>query len=223
VSGKIHTAHRIPLRHDRQIYHKVALKRAMDCSIALVALLLMAPIMISIYLLIRFGEGGPALFKQQRVGLGGRMFGCYKFRSMLPNAEAALQEYLDRHPEAKYEWETNHKLVKDPRVTALGQFLRKSSLDELPQLWNVVVGDMSIVGPRPIVPAEMPRYGSVLGHYCSVRTGLTGLWQVSGRSDCTYPERVALDARYVEEWTLGRDFLILIKTIPAIARQRGSY
>jgi exopolysaccharide production protein ExoY len=179
--------------------------------------------MISIYLLIRLSEGGPVLFKQQRVGLGGRMFGCYKFRSMLPNAEAALHDYLERHPEAKYEWETNHKLVKDPRVTALGQFLRKTSLDELPQLWNVVVGDMSIVGPRPIVPAEMSRYGSVLAHYCSVRPGLTGLWQVSGRSDCTYPERVALDARYVEEWTLKQDLLILIRTIPALAKQRGSY
>ncbi|NIX78084.1 sugar transferase [Microvirga terricola] len=200
-----------------------ACKRVLDVNIAALMLFLLLPLMVCIYGLIRFDSGRPILFRQQRVGLGGRSFACLKFRTMTPNADKVLQELLERSPEARREWEQSFKLRNDPRVTPLGKFLRRSSLDELPQLFNVLAGDMSLVGPRPIVAAEMSRYGEALPLYLSVRPGLTGLWQVSGRSDCSYPERVALDEHYVQTWSLWNDAKIALRTINAVLSRRGSF
>jgi undecaprenyl-phosphate galactose phosphotransferase len=141
---------------------------------------------------------------------------------MRPDADKLLQDLLQKSPEARHEWEQNFKLKNDPRITPIGQFLRKTSLDELPQLVNVIIGDMSLVGPRPIVADEMARYGEVLPLYLSVRPGLTGLWQTSGRSDCTYAERVALDEQYVRTWSLWNDMVIILRTIRVVLSGRGS-
>jgi Undecaprenyl-phosphate galactose phosphotransferase WbaP len=197
-------------------------KRQFDVALALLMILLLWPAMLIVCLLIKALNGGPILFKQQRLGMGGRMFDCLKFRSMVPNADEALLDYLAKEPGARQEWEQNHKLLRDPRVTRLGQFLRKTSLDELPQLFNVLVGDMSLVGPRPIVAAEVVHYSEKIQLYLAVRPGVTGLWQVSGRSKCSYAERVALDTYYVEKWSFQLDMEILAKTIPAVLSQTGS-
>ena len=166
----------------------------------------------------RVSMGRGILFSQPRVGLHGRPFDCLKFRTMIPGAEAALEAYLQSNPAARREWDASRKLQHDPRISSIGRFLRRSSLDELPQLLNVLRGDMSCVGPRPVVQAELPRYGVHMADYLSVRPGLTGLWQVSGRSHLSYDDRVALDADYIKHWTLMRDVVILFKTIPAVAK-----
>jgi exopolysaccharide production protein ExoY len=197
-------------------------KRVFDMTVAALMLFVLFPLMLGIALVVRFSDGGSVLFRQTRVGWGGRHFTCLKFRSMVPDAQATLEEHLARNAKAREEWERSQKLSDDPRITAIGAFLRKTSLDELPQLYNVLVGDMSLVGPRPILQSETARYREHLQSYLSVRPGVTGLWQVSGRSDCSYPERVALDVRYVREWRLLLDFLILVRTIPAVLNQRGS-
>lgn len=197
-------------------------KRWMDVSVALLAIIALAPLMVVIAIMIRRGDGGPALFRQIRVGKDGRRFACLKFRSMVRDAESALQRHLATRPEAAREWAENQKLANDPRVTGLGNFLRRSSLDELPQLFNVLAGDMSLVGPRPIVPAECSRYGEDLKFYLAARPGITGLWQVSGRSDCSYPERVALDVAYAKNWRLTTDLVIVFRTVPAVLLRRGS-
>ncbi len=142
---------------------------------------------------------------------------------MVPNAEQVLADHLDRDPEARADWEASHKLRRDPRVTPMGRFLRASSLDELPQLWNVLAGDMSLVGPRPIVPAEIVRYNSHFCDYCSCRPGITGLWQVSGRNDVSYDTRVELDTRYARTRDTWLDVKIMVATIPAVLARRGSY
>lgn len=196
-------------------------KRLIDLSGALLLLVMFSPLMLLLAIVLKF-QGGPVLFRQERVGLRGERFRCLKFRSMVVDADRALLDHLRTCTQARREWEENHKLAKDPRVTKFGHFLRTTSLDELPQLINVLRGQMSLVGPRPIVPQEMARYGDRLGHYLTVRPGLTGLWQVSGRSNCTYAERVALDARYVSEWRLTRDLMILLQTVPAVMARRGS-
>ncbi len=167
--------------------------------------------------------GAPVFFSQIRVGKGGRRFRLWKFRSMPRNAETALERRLREHPESLAEWDRSHKLKNDPRVTRLGRVLRRSSLDELPQLWNVLRGEMSLVGPRPIVEAEIPKYGDAFAIYAQVRPGLTGLWQVSGRSNTSYPARVALDAAYVRRHWVRTDFVVLLKTIPAVIRGHGAY
>jgi exopolysaccharide production protein ExoY len=199
-----------------------ATKRALDAVTALTALFLLLPLLLFIALLIWGSDGRSPIFRHKRLGRHGRPFGCLKFRSMVPNGDAVLARHLDENPEARAEWEASHKLTHDPRVTALGQVLRKTSLDELPQLWNVLCGEMSLVGPRPIVQAEVVRYGADFTTCFSVPPGLTGLWQVSGRSDTGYAERVALDCAYVNQWTLTRDLGILLKTVPAVLSQRGS-
>ncbi|MDP1987683.1 sugar transferase, partial [Phenylobacterium sp.] len=155
--------------------------RFLDVVIALAVLLFIAPLMLVIAGLIKLQDGGPALFRQARIGQGGEAFYCLKFRTMVTDAEVRLNALLARDPEARREWELDHKLRKDPRITALGAFLRKSSLDELPQLFNVQKGEMSLVGPRPIVTAEIPRYGRWFAHYCAVRPGVTGLWHKYAR------------------------------------------
>ncbi len=181
-------------------------------------MLVAAPAIVMIAVAIKATMGGPVIFGHDRVGRGGRKFRCLKFRSMVANGDEVLHRYLDTHPEAQIEWAKNQKLADDPRVTRFGRILRRSSLDELPQFYNILRGDMSCVGPRPIVEGELIRYGKVASDYLSVRPGLTGIWQVSGRSRITYEERVALDADYIRNWTLKRDFAILFRTIPAVMK-----
>jgi lipopolysaccharide/colanic/teichoic acid biosynthesis glycosyltransferase len=178
--------------------------------------------MLAVALAVRLQDGGPVFFAHARIGRGGRRFQCLKFRSMTPDADARLQAYLDVNPFARGQWAKDHKLRDDPRVTAFGRFLRRSSLDELPQLFNVLSGEMSLVGPRPIVEAETVKYGIYFGEYCSVKPGITGLWQISGRSNVDYPARVALDVDYVHTASALLDLRILALTIPAVLAGRGS-
>ncbi|MEE7448848.1 UDP-phosphate galactose phosphotransferase [Methylobacterium radiotolerans] len=199
-----------------------AMKRVLDATIALTALFLLLPLLLFIALLICGSDGRSPIFRHRRLGRYGRPFGCLKFRTMVPDGDAVLARHFAENPEARAEWEASFKLTHDPRVTALGHVLRKTSLDELPQLWNVLRGEMSLVGPRPIVQAEVVRYGADFTACFSVPPGLTGLWQVSGRSDTGYAERVALDCAYASQWSLGRDIAILLKTVPAVLSQRGS-
>ncbi|MET3522349.1 sugar transferase [Mesorhizobium abyssinicae] len=194
------------------------LKRIMDLAIAITALVVAAPVMIVVALLIRITAGGPAVFSHSRVGFGGKPFNCYKFRSMVANSEEVFKAYLEANPHLSREWEETHKIKDDPRITTLGWMLRKSSLDELPQLFNVIRGDMSCVGPRPIVKDELRRYGDHLQEYLRTRPGLTGLWQVSGRSSVDYASRVAMDSEYVRNWSVWLDLVILFRTIFAVMR-----
>ncbi|WP_279387765.1 sugar transferase [Roseicella frigidaeris] len=199
------------------------LKRALDVLGAATLLLLILPILLPIALAIR-ADGGPILFRHARIGLGGRSFGCLKFRSMVTDADARLARLLAEDPAAAAEWALRRKLPRDPRITRIGAFLRSTSLDELPQLLNVLRGEMSLVGPRPVVQQELDQHYSqaAADAYCAMRPGITGLWQVSGRSDTTYAERVALDTRYAREWSILLDLRILLRTIPAVLQRRGA-
>ena len=200
-----------------------ALCRAFDIFVALAVILFTAPLLIVIALGVKLHDGGPALFGHERIGRGGRMFRCMKFRSMVVDADARLAALLAADPQARAEWARDFKLKRDPRITPLGDFLRRSSLDELPQLFNVLRGDMSIVGPRPIVRSEAARYGARFESYCAVRPGITGLWQVSGRNDVSYRRRVAMDAVYARSKCLSWDVKILLLTVPAVFLAKGSY
>ena len=197
-------------------------KRAVDLAIAGSALFLLLPLLALVAAAVWLGDRKSPIFRHTRLGRDGRPFGCLKFRTMVVNAEAALAAHLADNPTARAEWAATHKLTDDPRVTALGRVLRKTSLDELPQLINVLRGDMSLVGPRPIVQAEVAHYGAAFTPCFSVPPGVTGLWQVSGRSDTTYEERVALDLDYATRWSFTRDLVILVRTVPAVFAQRGS-
>jgi lipopolysaccharide/colanic/teichoic acid biosynthesis glycosyltransferase len=200
-----------------------AFVRALDIVIALVALIFVLPLMSVVALAIFLQDRGPVVFAHRRIGRGGKSFYCYKFRSMAVDAEARLAELLARDPVARDEWARDHKLRDDPRVTPLGAFLRRSSLDELPQLINVLQGSMSLVGPRPIVDAEIERYGRRFSHYCAVKPGITGLWQVSGRNDVSYRTRVALDCIYARSYSPRLYLWIVVVTIPAVLSRKGSY
>ncbi len=195
-----------------------AWKRAMDIAIAGCAIIALAPLALMVTALVLITMGRPVLFIQNRVGFGGRTFPCMKFRSMVSGSGARLEAYLAANPAAALEWKTAQKLTNDPRVTWLGQILRKSSLDELPQFLNILMGHMSCVGPRPITPAEVMRYGRHAAEYVKVRPGLTGLWQVSGRSSASYQRRVTLDRVYVRRQSILADVMILLKTPPAVLR-----
>lgn len=208
-------------RLDRQF--DVALKRAFDISFALVGLIVMLPVLVLLAVALQIAIPGPLFFVQQRVGRYGRMFPCLKFRTMCVDAEAILAQLLENSPEARAEWDRDHKLRNDPRVTKLGAIMRKLSLDELPQMINILRGEMSVVGPRPIVRDEIVKYDVYFGDYCSVKPGLTGLWQVSGRNDVSYDERVQLDCEYARRASFGFDLWIIAKTVPAVAGARGSY
>jgi exopolysaccharide production protein ExoY len=186
-------------------------------------LLFILPVMAFVALSVFMHDGGPIFFSHRRVGRNGRSFFCLKFRSMAIDAEERLQNLLATDPAARAEWANDHKLKRDPRITPLGQFLRTSSLDELPQLFNVLRGEMSLVGPRPVVQAESVKYGRRFGSYCSVRPGITGLWQVSGRNDVSYRRRVAMDVLYARSKSLPLDFKILLLTVPAVLLKRGCY
>lgn len=198
------------------------IKRSFDVVVSATALLALSPVMLWAAFRVTH-DGGPAFFGHPRIGRNGRIFKCLKFRSMIINSQEVLAQHLAANPEARAEWEADHKLKNDPRVTKFGDFLRRSSLDELPQLINVLKGDMSLVGPRPIVTAEIEKYEGDIAHYYRVRPGITGLWQVSGRNDVTYEQRVRMDSWYVRNWSLWHDVAILAKTIPALLKRSGAY
>jgi lipopolysaccharide/colanic/teichoic acid biosynthesis glycosyltransferase len=197
-------------------------KRLFDIVGALAIGILALPLIVIISIAIRV-TGSPVIFWHTRIGLNRKPFRCYKFRSMVPNAERRLREMLRSDPKALQEWRANHKLLEDPRITRLGNFLRKSSLDELPQLWNVLKGDMSLVGPRPIVADELERYGNKAQKYCSVRPGMTGLWQISGRNNVTYSRRVSLDVLYIRKQNLRVDCWVLWQTVFVVLSRIGAY
>ena len=200
-----------------------ALDRTFDLIIAVIALIVTAPLMAVAALLVAAERKGPILFAHSRIGKDGKVFRVLKFRSMCVDGEETLAQHLRSDPVAKAEWDMDHKLRNDPRVSRLGSVLRKSSVDELPQLVNVVRGEMSIVGPRPITSAEVEKYGSLFAAYCSVRPGLTGIWQVSGRNDVSYQRRVEMDALYARKKSVLLDIRLILATIPAILSRRGSY
>jgi undecaprenyl-phosphate galactose phosphotransferase len=198
-----------------------SLKVAFDLCAAVAALVALAPLMLLVAAAVRL-DGGPALYAHTRIGVGGRPFPCFKFRSMCVDSDAVLQRLLETDPAAAEEWAATQKLRRDPRVTWIGAILRTTSLDELPQLLNVLRLEMSLVGPRPIVSREIPRYADAIAYYYETRPGLTGLWQVSGRTDTTYAQRVQLDSWYVKNWTMWHDLVIIAKTIPAVLKRRGA-
>jgi Undecaprenyl-phosphate galactose phosphotransferase WbaP len=198
------------------------IKRALDLFCVVVGGLLISPLLLAIFILIKLDSRGPAFYGHQRLGADGRHFLCWKFRSMHPHAEQLLEEYLRTNHHLRAEWEQNQKLRDDPRVTRIGRVLRKTSLDELPQLWNVLLGQMSLSGPRPIVDVEVPKYGKVYELYKRIKPGMTGAWQVSGRSNTSYAERVAMDSHYVRNWSLWLDLVILARTIKIVLLGRGA-
>ena len=202
---------------------KLVQKRLLDLMLATLAFLCFSPLFILLPLLIKCTSRGPVFYRQRRLGQNGRTIRVWKFRSMYADADARLERLLASDPRIAAEWQANFKLARDPRVTPFGRFLRKTSLDELPQLFNVFAGDMALIGPRPIVEAEIPHYGDAYRVFSSVRPGVTGLWQVSGRSNTDYPRRVALDTYYVLNWSLWMDIWILVRTVYAVLLMRGAY
>lgn len=199
------------------------LKRLMDVLVAFPLLIFLSPLLMAIYAAIKVFDPGPALFRQLRVGRDGQQFVVLKFRSMRVDAEARLAQLLANDPVAREEWSRYQKLRNDPRVTVVGRILRRSSLDELPQLVNILRGEMSLIGPRPVTAAEVHRYGSAYPFYTAVRPGVLGLWQVMGRNRLSYPERVALDVRYVTDWSIWQDLRICVLAIPVVVLGRGAY
>jgi Undecaprenyl-phosphate galactose phosphotransferase WbaP len=211
---------RARLRQQGPAYDRLLMLVNQLCAAILIVMT--SPLMAVVAWLIWRKDGSPILFGHYRVGQDGQMFKCLKFRSMVLNSAEILEELLRNDPVARQEWDRDQKLSNDPRITPVGHFLRKTSLDELPQLFNVLRGDMSLVGPRPITLAELERYGDVRWHYLNVKPGMTGLWQVSGRSDTTYEERVELDRTYVEKHTLWHDAVILLKTVLVVLGKGGA-
>lgn len=212
----------LKLRNNLRYWPARLLKRVFDLTTALTLLLLGTVPLLYIAWRIR-KDGGPAIFAHRRVGQTGRSFPCFKFRTMHVDAERHLRELLATDPAARTEWEREFKLRNDPRITPIGHFLRRTSLDELPQLFNVIRGEMSLVGPRPIVDGELARYGDDVDYFLMVRPGMTGLWQVSGRNDTSYDTRVYLDTWYVKNWSLWYDIAILFKTIRVVFKREGAY
>ena len=198
------------------------IKRAFDCVAASLLLVASSPLLLFLYVRLA-REGGSPIFAHERIGRDGRPFGCLKFRTMVTDADVVLEKLLASDENARGEWLRDFKLRDDPRITPLGRFLRKSNLDELPQLFNVLKGEMSLVGPRPIVLAEVDRYGDKFAHYRATRPGMTGIWQTSGRNDLSYAERVELDVLYVRNWSLWQDVVMLLRTFPLFVRTRGAY
>ena len=198
-------------------------KRVIDLLVVVGGLPVLLPALLIVAAVVRFTSPGPVFFSHRRICRDGAFFSMWKFRTMCVNSSEVLEQYLTRHPEARVEWTKTHKLRMDPRITSVGRFLRRYSLDELPQAWNVVLGQMSMVGPRPIVAAEVEKYGRFFDLYCRVKPGVTGLWQVSGRSKLTYEERVGLDCDYVERWSLLRDLGILLATFRSVVNRDGAY
>lgn len=197
-------------------------KLAFDKAFAALALLTVAPLMLAVAIALKLGDRGPVFYRHRRIGQNGKAFYCYKFRSMRTDGDALLADLLANDPAARAEWDRDQKLADDPRVHPVGRFLRKTSLDELPQFWNVLRGDMSIVGPRPIIADEAKKYGVHFADYCAVRPGITGAWQVGGRNLIGYADRVKLDVDYVHNATLLDDFRIVLRTVTVVLAQRGA-
>jgi Undecaprenyl-phosphate galactose phosphotransferase WbaP len=217
--SRLHRADRLP----SGLFRYRVIKRCTDIALVLLSAPVTLLTMGVVSLMVMLSSPGPIFYSHRRIRKNGAFFSMWKFRTMCLNSAEVLEEYLARHPKARTEWNKTHKLRHDPRITPIGSFLRRYSLDELPQLWNVLVGQMSLVGPRPIVAAEVEKYSDSFDCYCRVKPGLTGLWQVSGRSEVSYEERVALDCQYVEQWSLQKDILILLKTFHAVVNQDGAF
>lgn len=218
-----HESH-VAQRHVRPIALRragEATKRLLDIIGALLLAVILSPLLLVVVLALA-SDRGPIIYRHDRTGRDGRTFGCLKFRTMVPNADEVLRDLLHTDPELSGEWQRDQKLRNDPRITTIGRFLRRTSLDELPQLWNVLKGDMSLVGPRPVVREEWARYGNRLHHYLAGRPGVTGLWQVMGRTDCCYRRRVALDTYYVRKRNLLLDVFILMRTVKVVLCGRGA-
>ena len=198
-------------------------KRMFDIVVTICGGIFILPFMLIIAAIIYLDSGGPIIYKQKRIGKNGKEFSFYKFRSMVKNADTILEEYLSTHENEKNEWQKNFKLKNDPRVTKIGRIIRKTSIDELPQLWNVLIGDMSLVGPRPLLPNEVERYSGYIEDYKLVLPGLTGVWQVSGRSDTTFEERVIMDSWYIHNWSVWIDIVYLLKTVLVVVKSKGAY
>ena len=198
-------------------------KRIFDIGAASAAILLLSPLLIMLAILVKSSDRGSIFYGHPRIGRNGREFRCLKFRTMVENGSEVLEAHFRENPAAREEWESSRKLKHDPRVTRVGNVLRKLSLDELPQIFNILRGEMSVVGPRPVVRDELEKYGAAAHCYLRARPGLTGLWQVSGRNDVSYAKRVQFDQHYVENWSLGFDVVIIAKTLPAVISSRGTY
>lgn len=199
------------------------IKYTFDFICTLIGTVIISPLLLLIAAGIYFDSPGPVIFRHVRIGKNGREFGCYKFRTMCMDADKKLAELLANDAAARAEWERDFKLKNDPRVTKVGKFLRKTSLDELPQIFNVLKGEMSLVGPRPVVDKELEKYGEYLDDYLMVRPGITGMWQVNGRSDTTYEERVHMDSWYVRNWSIWIDIMLLWRTVKSVIKCEGAY
>ena len=203
-------------------YNRIT-KKIFDMVVSLLGLIVIVPVGIIISICIYITSPGPVIFAHRRVGRHGREFPCYKFRTMVMNSKDVLEKHLSENPEALEEWVRDFKLKDDPRVTRIGEFLRKTSLDELPQLLNVLKGEMSLVGPRPIVQEEVERYGDYINDYYLVSPGITGMWQISGRNDVSYDNRVQMDSWYVRNWSIWIDIVYLLKTVKVVLDRKGAY
>ena len=223
-NGRLATE-KLHMSNPQRLLRYRVVKRTFDILAVLIIspFLLVVMGLIAIAIQLSTNTPGPVFFSHRRIRGHGEFFSMWKFRTMCVNSSEVLDKYLAMHPEARAEWRNTHKLKNDPRVTKVGSFLRRTSLDELPQFWNVLSGSMSLVGPRPIVAAEVEKYGDCFVDYCSVKPGITGLWQISGRSKVTYAERVQLDRRYTREWSLAGDFRILVRTVTSVVNQDGAW
>ncbi|MDP1834855.1 MAG: sugar transferase [Chlamydiales bacterium] len=219
-----HTSYAIeqPVIPKRHIKHS-PLKRAFDIAFSLCAIIIGLPLYALLALVVKLSSTGKVIFGHERVGRGGKIFKCYKFRTMYPNADQMLESVLNESPALRAEWDICRKLTNDPRITPIGHILRKTKLDEIPQFWNVLVGDLSIVGPRPVCADEIQKYYGVKSYkILSVRPGITGLWQTSDRREMTYQERINLDEQYIDRQNFFLDLLLVLKTIPTMVRPRGA-
>ena len=223
IAGRPYYAAERKLRVPADFFRYRVIKRGLDILLVLISLPVTIPILAVVAVLVKLSSPGPIFYSHRRIRTTGSFFSMWKFRTMCQNSTEVLEQYLAKHPKARSEWNRSHKLRNDPRITPIGSFLRRYSIDELPQLWNVLSGQMSLVGPRPIVAAEVEKYGECFECYCQVKPGLTGLWQVSGRSKLSYDARVALDCTYVRGWSLLRDFVILLKTFVAVLNRDGAF
>lgn len=212
---------RAPQSLGAESWYRNSGKRLFDVTASTLGLIVLTPVLLIVAVMIFLYDRGKPIFVHRRLGQDGESFGCLKLRSMAMNAEERLQGMLESSPEMRQEWEESQKLTNDPRVTRIGNFLRKTSLDELPQLFNVLKGEMSLVGPRPIVQDELPRYGSDAIAYLRVRPGLTGLWQTTGRNDVSYQERVAMDVAYERDISFVEDLRIMAMTVVTMLRRTG--
>lgn len=224
ANGRVYSRVKDPKVVRAALRANCALKRYFDLVATAVGMLFLLPFLVTIAILIKLDDGGPILYGHRRIGRRGAIFTCWKFRTMVRNSDQALKNYLEANPDALQEWRETQKLQKDPRVTRVGKFLRDYSLDEFPQLFNILRGEMSLVGPRPVTRSELnERYRKDRRYYLLVRPGLTGLWQVSGRNNLTYARRVKLDEQYLREWSFWSDFSILLRTVDVVLKRDGAY